>query len=71
MVKALLFALGQALDRGRTLRVVVRDDHQRRFLHNVGLGDDDAGARLARRSDSSGRTCPAAHDATHAPAPQR
>jgi len=36
-VKPLLSALGQAIDRGRTLRVVVRSDRQRRFLEALGL----------------------------------
>lgn len=36
--KSLLTALGTALDRGRTLRVVVRDRHQRAYLTGLGLG---------------------------------
>lgn len=36
-VKALLSALGCALDHRRTLRLVVRDDRQRRFLTGLGL----------------------------------
>lgn len=36
-VKALLWELGRAFDEGRTLRLVVRDDYQKRYLNSLGL----------------------------------
>ena len=36
-VKALLWELGRAFDDGRTMRLVVRDEHQQRYLNGLGL----------------------------------
>jgi anti-anti-sigma regulatory factor len=36
-VKALLWELGRAFDQHRTLRLVVRDQHQKRYLDSLGL----------------------------------